>query len=62
MILKDIYAKPIERKVNPAVSVTLLDDPETTKAEYLDLKSESQNSAVFVLRIAFALLNWYRTY
>ena len=33
MILKDIYAKPIERKVNPAVSVTLLDDPETTKAE-----------------------------
>lgn len=36
--------------------------PETTKAEYLDLKSESQNSAVFVLRIAFALLNWYRTY
>ena len=33
MQLKDIYAKPIERKVNPAVSVTLLDDPETTKAE-----------------------------
>lgn len=33
MILKEIYAKPIDRKVNPAVSVTLLDDPDTTKAE-----------------------------
>ena len=33
MQLKDIYAKPIERKVNPAVSVTLLDDKETTDAE-----------------------------
>lgn len=33
MQLKDIYAKPIDRKVNPAVSVTLLDDPDTTKAE-----------------------------
>lgn len=33
MQLKNIYAKPIDRKVNPAVSVTLLDDPETTDSE-----------------------------
>lgn len=33
MLLKNIYAKPIERKVNPAVSVTLLNDPETTDSE-----------------------------
>lgn len=33
MKLKDIYAKPIMRTVNPAVSVTLLDDTKTINTE-----------------------------
>lgn len=33
MKLKDIYAKPIMRTVNPAVSVTLLDDAKTVNTE-----------------------------
>ena len=32
MILKDLYSKPIERPVNPAVSATKF-DPETEKIE-----------------------------
>ena len=33
MLLKELYNKPIERAVNPAVSVTKMDDAEVTKVE-----------------------------